>query len=80
MRVRRLLVEAFDYLTKQNKDRSTKEDESLAEKTLYGKEIKSLAYIIGTMNMILHGVEAPNIRHMNTLCGKYFGYSRKGSL
>ena len=61
------LVEAFDYLTKQNKDRSTKEDEILQKKTLYGKEIKSLAYIIGTMNMILHGVEAPNIRHMNTL-------------
>ncbi|MDO8490134.1 MAG: N-6 DNA methylase [bacterium] len=61
------LVEAFDYLTKQNKDRSTKEDEILQKKTLYGKEIKSLAYIIGTMNMILHGVEAPNIMHMNTL-------------
>jgi type I restriction enzyme M protein len=26
-----------------------------------------LAYIIGTMNMILHGVEAPNIIHTNTL-------------
>lgn len=32
-----------------------------------GKEKKSLAYIIGTMNMILHGVEAPNIVHTNTL-------------
>ena len=30
-------------------------------------EKKSLAYIIGTMNMILHGVEAPNIIHTNTL-------------
>jgi type I restriction-modification system DNA methylase subunit len=28
---------------------------------------KSLAYIIGIMNMILHGVEAPNIIHTNTL-------------
>ena len=34
---------------------------------IYGKEIKSLAYIIGIMNMILHGIEAPNIRHINTL-------------
>ncbi|OYX28207.1 MAG: type I restriction endonuclease subunit M, partial [Flavobacteriales bacterium 32-35-8] len=32
-----------------------------------GKEKKSLAYIIGIMNMILHGVEAPNIIHTNTL-------------
>ena len=61
------LVESFDYLNKQNKDRSTKEDELLQKKTLYGKEIKSLAYIIGTMNMILHGIEAPNIKHTNTL-------------
>ena len=61
------LVEAFDYLTQQNKNRSTKQDEILQKKTLYGKEIKSLAYIIGVMNMILHGIEAPNIRHMNTL-------------
>ena len=40
---------------------------TLQNKTFYGKEIKSLAYIIGIMNMILHGVEAPNIRHTDTL-------------
>jgi len=61
------LVEAFDYLKSENKDRSTKNDEILQKKTFYGKEIKSLAYIIGTMNMILHGIEAPNITHTNTL-------------
>ena len=36
-------------------------------KTFYGKEKKSLAYVIGIMNMILHGIEAPNILHTNTL-------------
>ncbi len=61
------LAESFNYLIEHNKNRSTKEDEILQRKTLYGKEIKSLAYIIGTMNMILHGIEAPNIRHTNTL-------------
>lgn len=40
---------------------------TLQKKTFYGKEKKSLAYIIGIMNMILHGVEAPNIIHTNTL-------------
>jgi type I restriction enzyme M protein len=30
-------------------------------------EKKSLAYIIGIINMILHGIEAPNIIHTNTL-------------
>jgi type I restriction enzyme M protein len=39
----------------------------LQKKTFYGKEKKSLAYIIGTMNMILHGIDAPNIMHTNTL-------------
>ena len=35
--------------------------------TLFGQEKKSLPYAIGLMNMILHGVEAPNILHVNTL-------------
>lgn len=60
------LCEAFDYL-KSGKDLSTKEWETLQKRTFYGKEKKSLAYIIGIMNMILHGVEAPNIIHTNTL-------------
>jgi type I restriction enzyme M protein len=60
------LCEAFDYL-KANKELSTKEWETLQKRTFYGKEKKSLAYIIGIMNMILHGVEAPNIIHTNTL-------------
>src|ERR1019366_4326235 len=37
------------------------------KRTFFGKEKKSLAYVIGTMNMILHGIEAPNIIHTNTL-------------
>lgn len=60
------LVEAYDYL-KESKKLTTKDVEILQKKTFYGKEIKSLAYIIGIMNMILHGIEAPHIRHMNTL-------------
>ena len=35
--------------------------------TFYGKEKKSLAYVIAIMNMILHGIDAPNILHTNTL-------------
>lgn len=59
------LVEAFEYL--KSKKLSTKDLKTLQKKTFYGKEKKALAYIIGTMNMILHGVEAPNIIHTNTL-------------
>jgi len=60
------LVEAFDYL-RGGKSMSTKDMETLQQHTLYGKEKKGMAYIIGIMNMILHGVEAPNIIHTNTL-------------
>jgi len=61
------LVEAFNYLTENKSSLSSSQMATLQDNTFYGKEIKSLAYIIGIMNMILHGVEAPNIRHMNTL-------------
>jgi type I restriction enzyme M protein len=67
------LCEAFDYLKNSKaainggSGLSTKETEILQKRTFYGKEKKSLAYIIGIMNMILHGVEAPNIIHTNTL-------------
>lgn len=61
------LCEAFEYLKERYPHRSTSDDKILQTKTFYGKEKKSLAYIIGTMNMILHGIEAPNIIHANTL-------------
>ncbi|MGE3703067.1 MAG: N-6 DNA methylase [Hyphomicrobiaceae bacterium] len=59
------LCEAHDYLRKGKL--STKDLETLQTKTFYGKEKKSLAYVIAIMNMILHGIEAPNIIHTNTL-------------
>jgi type I restriction enzyme M protein len=46
---------------------TTKDLRTLQERTFFGKEKKSLAYVIGIMNMILHGIEAPNIIHTNTL-------------
>ncbi len=60
------LVEAYQYL-KGKQDWGTREAEIIQKKTFYGKEKKSLAYIIGVMNMILHGIDAPNIVHTNTL-------------
>jgi type I restriction enzyme M protein len=46
---------------------TTKDLKTLQDRTFYGKEKKSLAYVIAIMNMILHGIEAPNIIHTNTL-------------
>ncbi len=64
------LCEAFAHLTSTGSASgglSTKDTVTLQKNTFYGKEKKSLAYIIGIMNMIFHGVEAPNIIHTNTL-------------
>src|SRR5271170_309799 len=60
------LCESFEYL-KANKHLTTKDLKTLQERTFFGKEKKSLAYVIGIMNMFLHGIEAPNIIHTNTL-------------
>ncbi|MGB9151732.1 MAG: N-6 DNA methylase [Alphaproteobacteria bacterium] len=60
------LCESFDYL-KSQPGLTTSNLKTLQERTFYGKEKKPLAYIIGIMNMILHGIEAPNIIHTNTL-------------
>ena len=60
------LCEAYAWMRGQD-ELSAADYEQLQNNTLIGKEKKSLAYVIGTMNMILHGVEAPNIVHSNTL-------------
>lgn len=60
------LCEAYDYLSSKP-GLTTKDIKTLQERTFVGKEKKSLAYVIAIMNMILHGIEAPNIIHTNTL-------------
>jgi len=60
------LCEAHDYLSARP-NLGTTDLQILQERTFYGKEKKSLAYVIAIMNMILHGIEAPNIVHTNTL-------------
>ena len=60
------LCEAYAWMRGQG-ELSAADYEQLQSNTFIGKEKKSLAYVIGIMNMILHGVEAPNIVHSNTL-------------
>ncbi len=59
------LCESYAYLRKG--ELTTKQLEILQTQTFTGKEKKSLAYVIAIMNMILHGIDAPNIIHTNTL-------------
>src|SRR3954454_9928599 len=60
------LCESFEYLTAKG-NLTTRDLTTLQTRTFYGKEKKSLAYVIAIMNMILHGIEAPNIIHTNSL-------------
>ena len=59
------LCEAYTYM--HDKVKKTADERQLQTSTFYGKEVKALGYIIGMMNMILHGVESPNIIKTNTL-------------
>jgi len=65
------LCESHDYLRYGTNGKvaklTTKKLNTLQASTFYGKEKKSLAYVIAIMNMILHGINAPNIIHTNTL-------------
>ncbi len=65
------LCESHDYLRYSNNGKgrnlTTSDLNTLKNSTFYGKEKKSLAYVIAIMNMILHGIDAPNILHVNTL-------------
>jgi len=67
------LCEAYDYLRHGGDGKgdgshlSTADLDTLQKRTFYVKEKKSLPYVIGIMNMILHGIETPNIVHTNSL-------------
>ncbi len=69
------LCEAYDYLRRPNL--SASDFETLQRRTFYGQEKKSLAYVIGIMNMVLHGIEAPNIVHTNSLNENVLDYQEK---
>ena len=60
------LCESFDFM-KAKPGLTTSDLDILQTRTFYGKEKKSLAFVIAIMNMILHGIDAPHILHTNTL-------------
>jgi type I restriction enzyme M protein len=60
------LGEAADYL-RGISSLSANQVESLQKETFYGLELKPLTYLLGSMNMILHGIEGANLELGNTL-------------
>jgi type I restriction enzyme M protein len=59
------LAETYDYM-KQQVQRA-EDVAQLQSATLYGVEKKPMPYLLGTMNLLLHGLDAPNIRRDNAL-------------
>lgn len=59
------LAAAYEFM--QTQERTTEDRETLQHRTFYGQEKKGLSALLGTMNMVLHGVATPNIDRINTL-------------
>ncbi|HEU5081309.1 MAG TPA: class I SAM-dependent DNA methyltransferase [Opitutaceae bacterium] len=62
------LVEAYDHLAAVCK--SVSDRRVLQRETLHGQEAKPLPYMLVQMNLLLHGLEYPNIKYGNTLAQK----------
>ncbi|WP_185148875.1 N-6 DNA methylase [Empedobacter brevis] len=63
------LVEAFEFMTlpKKKEKLSASDWKTIQTDTFFGQEKTSLGYVMGMMNMILHGIESPNVYKGNTL-------------
>ncbi|MEO6718882.1 MAG: class I SAM-dependent DNA methyltransferase [Ferruginibacter sp.] len=59
------LVEAFEHLKKQAK--TVEQQEILQSKSIIGGEAKPLPYLLCQMNLLLHGLNYPNIDSRNSL-------------
>jgi type I restriction enzyme M protein len=59
------LVEAYEYLKPQQK--SAADRRRLQTATLFGVEKKPMPYLLGMMNLLLHGLESPALRRDNAL-------------
>ena len=62
------LVEAYDHLAAGCK--SVGDRRKVQQESLFGQEAKPLPYMLVQMNLLLHGLEYPNIKYGNTLAVK----------
>src|SRR5881392_1721383 len=59
------LVESFLHLQTQCK--TVENHETLQRRSIFGGEAKPLPYLLAQMNMLLHGLESPQIKSANSL-------------
>jgi type I restriction enzyme M protein len=59
------LVETYEHLDEQVK--TVEDRQILQQRSIRGGEAKALPYLLGQMNLLLHGLEAPQIIYGNSL-------------
>ncbi len=59
------LVETYAYMREQQQ--TVEDRETLQRETLFGTEKKPMPYLLGMMNLVLHGIEYPNLARDNSL-------------
>jgi len=65
------LAQSFEYMkTNLGRDATADQLETLRERTFYGREKENLIYPIALANLVLHGIDRPNLWHGNTLTGQ----------
>lgn len=62
------LAQSYEYITRKLGDGITPAQmETLKQRTFWGREKENLVYPMALANLILHGIDRPNIWHGNTL-------------
>jgi len=65
------LAQSFEHITgKLGNDATADQLETLKQQTFWGREKENLIYPIALANLILHGIDKPNLWHGNTLTGR----------
>jgi type I restriction enzyme M protein len=65
------LAQSYEFMRDRLGSAATGEQiETLKRRTFYGREKENLIYPIGLANLVLHGIDQPNLWHGNTLTGQ----------
>src|SRR5438093_1778259 len=65
------LAQSFEYMREQLGPAATAEQlEALKQRTFFGREKENLVYPIALANLVLHGIDQPNLWHGNALTGQ----------
>jgi len=64
------LAQSYEFMRDRLGDQATAEQlETLKQRTFWGREKENLIYPVALANLVLHGIDKPNLWHGNTLTG-----------